>query len=198
LSARFWLCPVVGCSGRLAPWGWACVRWVFLGVEERGVATSVRPRRARCSKCGVSQVLLDRRMLSRRRDGVAVIQVALELTVSGLGVGKVAWEVGRPFSTVRGWVRAARTCADGVEGFLAGLGQVVAGALPVPVVVSRVSRLVSACARFAKAAGWPAGQWLTAGASACRCRVLQVSWWTQHEMAVAGLGVRVASLRAGP
>ncbi|MCL2491057.1 MAG: hypothetical protein FWF36_10155 [Propionibacteriaceae bacterium] len=137
-------------------------------------------------------------MLSRRKDGLAVIQEALGLMVTGLGVGKVAYEVGRPFSTVRGWVRAARLCSGGVEGWLAGLGQVVAGSLPSGIVASGVGRLVSACVRFAVGTGWPVDAWLVAGASACRCVLLQASWWVQHESAVAGLPVVAASSGAGP
>jgi len=198
LSARVWLCPVVGCGGRLGPWGWARARRVFLDLEERGGGTWVRPRRARCGSCGVSQVLLDRRMLSRRKDGLAVIQAGLELAAGGMGVGRVAWEVGRPFSTVRGWLRSAGDCAGGVEGFLAGLGQVVGGALPAPVGVLGVARLVSACVRYAAGTGWPVSDWLVAGASGCRCRLLQRSWWVQHETAVAGLGWPLALSGAGP
>ena len=64
LSARGWACPEPGCAGWLRPWGWARRRRVFLDVEERGEPTVVRPRRARCARCGVTQVLLDRRLLS--------------------------------------------------------------------------------------------------------------------------------------
>jgi len=137
-------------------------------------------------------------MLARRKDGLVVIQVALELTVAGFGVGKVAYEVGRPFSTVRGWVRAAGACAAGVEGWLAGLGQIVAGALPPGIITWGVSRLVSACVRFGVGTSWPASAWLMAGASACRCRLLQASWWAQHETTVAGLPMVAASSGASP
>jgi len=198
LWGRAGACRVRGWGGGLGPGGWARERRVFLEVEERGAGVVVRPRRARCMSCGVTQVLLDRRVLARRRDGLGVIGVALGLAASGLGVGKVVWEVGRPFSTVRGWLRSARACAVGVEGFLAGVGQVVAGTLASGVAVSGVGGLVSACVRFAVGAGWPASGWLVAGASACRCRVLQASWWAQHESAVAGAGVGWADSGAGP
>jgi len=166
---------------------------VFLGVEERDEPTVFRPRRARCYACGITQVLLDRRLLSRRKDGVTVIAVALHLASVGKGVGKIVWEVGRAFSTVRSWIRSGKACRVAVEAFLAGVGQVVAGTTP-GVVTSGVGRLMSACARFALAAGWPGMQWLAAGASACRGRILQVSWWAQHQPAVAFLpGVRASS-----
>jgi len=200
LSARDWPCPVSGCSGRLGPWGWARPRWVFFDFEERlGEGTKFLPRRARCVSCGVTQVLLDQRLLSRRRDSSAVIQLALELMAKGWGVGKVALWVGRPFSTVRGWLRAAKRCVDAAEPFLAALGQVVAPAAPMPsTAVSEVGRLVSAGKRFAAGAGWPEKQWLAGAASGCRCCLLQVSWWAQHESAVAGIAVGLASSRASP
>ena len=146
----------------------------------------------------MTQVLLDRRLLARRKDGLAVVQEGLRLAVSGLGVGRVAWEVGRPFSTVRGWLRSAMASAVGVEGFLAGLGMAVAGVSPAGVPESGVARLVSACSGWAVHVGWPVSQWLAAGASGCRCRVLQPSWWAQHQPAVAGLPSGGALSGGGP
>jgi len=127
-----------------------------------------------------------------------VVQVALELASSGMGAGRVAWEVGRPFSTVRGWLRSARACAPGVEACLSALVQQVAGVVALPASGTGVGRLVSACVRFAVGAGWPVSEWLAAGASACRCRVLQASRWAQHETAVAALGWVAASSDVGP
>jgi hypothetical protein len=92
-------CP--GCAGSLGPWGWARSRVL------RGVAGSVvlRPRRARCSSCRVSHVLLPVFVLLRRADLVEVIGAALSAKAAGAGARTIAARVGRPVETVRGWLR---------------------------------------------------------------------------------------------
>ena len=60
------VCPV--CGGRLARWGYALERTVF-GPGRQGRA--VRPRRSRCTACGVTHVLLPARLLLRRAAGRA-------------------------------------------------------------------------------------------------------------------------------
>ena len=47
-------CPVAGCGGRLAPWGWARAR----GVRGEGDRVRLRPRRSVCVDCRRTQVLL--------------------------------------------------------------------------------------------------------------------------------------------
>lgn len=88
-------CP---CGGGLSPWGHARSRTV-LGV---GV---LRPRRGRCGACRVTHVLLAVSCLLRRADGVDVIGVALRLKATGHGHRPIAARLGRPVSTVRGWLR---------------------------------------------------------------------------------------------
>lgn len=92
-------CP--GCCQPVGPWGWARRRKV------RGEAGDVwvRPRRGRCGGCGATHVLLPATLLLRRADEVEVIGRALVLSVvAGWGCGRVAGRVGRPRSTVRGWL----------------------------------------------------------------------------------------------
>ena len=72
-------CP--GCGGRLGGWGHAVRRRVFTAGR---LAVSVRPRRARCSSCGVTHVLLPAWLLSRRCDGTAVIGDMLSRAVKGV------------------------------------------------------------------------------------------------------------------
>lgn len=93
------VCP--GCGGSLSPWGWARVRSL------RGAAGPVvmRPRRARCSSCRVSHVLLPVFALLRRADLAEVIGAALVAKAAGSGARRIAASLGRPVETVRGWLR---------------------------------------------------------------------------------------------
>ena len=108
-------CPVAGCGGRLAPWGWARSRVV------RGEAGRVelRPRRSVCSDCRRSHVLLPAGGLVRRADVVTVIGAGLLAKAGGVGHRRVAVEVGRPASTVRGWLRRGERVAGRVLAVLA-------------------------------------------------------------------------------
>lgn len=93
-------CP--GCGGRLSRWGHAPARSVRgLGV----VMLWVRPRRARCSGCGVTHVLLPVSCLLRRADTVDVIGAALAARAGGAGHRSIAAQLGRSPQTVRGWLR---------------------------------------------------------------------------------------------
>jgi hypothetical protein len=94
------VCP--GCAGSLGPWGWARSRVL------RGAVGSVvlRPRRARCSGCGMSHVLLPVFVLLRRVDLVEVIGAALSAKAAGAGARTIAAGLGRPVETVRGWLRS--------------------------------------------------------------------------------------------
>lgn len=97
------------CGGRLAPWGHARSR-VLRG--ESGSGAALRPRRARCSGCGRTHVLLPAGVLARRADVVAVIGTALALAATGWGHRRVAVRVGRAAGTVRGWLRRWRARAE--------------------------------------------------------------------------------------
>src|SRR5690242_7641698 len=71
VEARLWAggveCP--DCGGVLAPWGWARHRVLRDATD----VVRVRPRRARCSGCGGSHVLLPVFVLVRRVDLADVI-----------------------------------------------------------------------------------------------------------------------------
>ena len=105
---------VCGCGGGLRPWGHARQRLI------RGVGV-LRPRRARCSLCQVKHVLLAVSLLLRRADGVEVIGAALRMKAGGVGHRPIAALLGRPASTVRGWLRAFARNAEVVRSLLAAL-----------------------------------------------------------------------------
>ena len=110
-------CGALACPcgvGRLAPWGHARRRRV------RGLGV-LRPRRARCSACLVTHVLLAVSGLLRRADAAEVIGAALTLKASGLGHRPIAARLGRAGSTVRGWLRAFAGAAERVRAVFTGL-----------------------------------------------------------------------------
>lgn len=90
-------CP--GCEGELRPWGHARPRGV------RDESATVRPQRSSCSVCRQTHVLLPAFMLARRADSAAVIGTGLLASAGGAGHRKIAMLLGRPVSTVRGWLR---------------------------------------------------------------------------------------------
>lgn len=98
-------CPA--CDGVLGPWGFARSR--RLRTEESPV--ELRPRRARCRSCKGTHVLLDDVALARRVDVVAVIGTAMLAAARGAGFRRAAELIGRPATTVRGWLRRARAAA---------------------------------------------------------------------------------------
>jgi hypothetical protein len=97
-----------GCGGRLRPWGHARQRAV------RGVGP-LRPRRVRCGSCRVTHVLLAVSCLLRRADPAEVIGAALTAKAAGTGHRRIAARLGRPASTVRGWLRALARNAQRVR-----------------------------------------------------------------------------------
>jgi hypothetical protein len=108
-------CPA--CRGRLGPWGRARPRW----VRERHGRVRHRPRRTRCLGCGGTHVLLAASMLARRADGVAVIGPALLAKAAGAGHRAIASGLGRPASTVRGWLRRFGRRAEQLRVLFTGL-----------------------------------------------------------------------------
>ncbi len=95
-------CPA--CDGVLGPWGFARSRW----LRSTEVPVELRPRRARCRSCKKTHVLLDDIALVRRADVVAVVGMAMLAAAQGAGFRRAAELVGRPATTVRGWLRRAR------------------------------------------------------------------------------------------
>ena len=98
LSGGLLVCP---CGSVVRPWGHGVGREVRLGD---GVVRR-RLRRSICRVCGVTHVLLPEDMLLRRRDGVAVVGAALTAAAGGQGYRRIAADLCRPESTVRGWLR---------------------------------------------------------------------------------------------
>lgn len=108
-------CP--GCGGELRPWGHARGR----GVRGPDGAVTVRPRRSSCSSCRATHVLLPASMLVRRADTVEVIGAALLSKAAGVGHRSIARRLGRPVSTVRGWLRRFDARAESVRVLFTGL-----------------------------------------------------------------------------
>lgn len=104
-------CP--SCAGVLRPWGHA--RWRSTRREAGTVRH--RPRRASCTGCSKTHVLLSTAWLSRRGDAVAVIGSALLAKAAGLGHRPIAALLGRPVCTVRGWLRRFGGRAEDVRVF---------------------------------------------------------------------------------
>jgi Domain of unknown function (DUF6431) len=92
-------CP--GCSGVLARWGHARGR----RVRDTDGGLWIVPRRARCTGCGATHVLLPVLLLVRRADTAAVIGAGLTAKATGSGHRLIAALLGRPPETVRGWLR---------------------------------------------------------------------------------------------
>jgi hypothetical protein len=78
-------------------------------------AELVIPRRGRCVGCGRTHVLVPVSTLGRRADGVDVVGAALLDRAQGVGYGRIAARVGRPTSTVRGWLSRLASNAERVR-----------------------------------------------------------------------------------
>ena len=102
LAAGAIACP--GCGGALRPWGHARAR----RVRDLTTTVALRPRRARCSACRGTHVLLPGTVLPRRADTTAVIGTALLASALGGGHRRIAADLARPAITVRRWLRAVR------------------------------------------------------------------------------------------
>jgi Homeodomain-like domain len=146
-------CP--SCGGVLGGWGHAAERRVrVLGGDD----VRLRPRRSRCRRCGGTHVLLPVQFLLRRADAGAVIGAALEAAAAGGGHRKIARLLGRPASTVRGWLRRFTGRAEAVRAFFTVL---LARTAPDPVMPAGAAGLMAAAvsavagAAAAVAARWP-------------------------------------------
>lgn len=117
-------CP--DCSRALAPWGWARTRVV------RGLPGRLRPRRARCPGCSVTQVLLPVTVLCRRAYAVEVVGAALVARAGGAGHRPIGAELGVPADTVRGWLRVAGGRLEAVRTHLLGVAARAGVDLSVP------------------------------------------------------------------
>jgi hypothetical protein len=120
--------------------------------------------RVRCTSCGVTQALLPSFVLPRRWDAVAHVGRAAELAAAGLGHRPIASALGRPETTVRGWLRRLRSLAPTLTTTL--LARAVAlGWSGFELPVAGLPRLCAAVA--ALASRWlgrsAAGPWAVAG-----------------------------------
>lgn len=96
-------CP--RCRGALSRWGRGRPRAVRRPEGEQ----PLRPPRARCRACGVTQVVLPPEVLVRRRDSIVTVGLAWRRAVEGAGVRRIGREAGVPPTTVRGWLRRLRS-----------------------------------------------------------------------------------------
>ena len=184
-------CP--SCGGVLARWGHGAERRVRLpggpdGEQARHVV--LVPRRARCRGCGATQVLLPAWCLARRADAGEVIGLALEAKAAGAGHRVVAERLGRPASTVRGWLRAFTARAEQVRSVFTALAASLVTDPPLPAPAgSPVADAVAAVAAAAAAAATVPGvgrvaRWQLAAAVTCGlllapawpARVANTSW----------------------
>lgn len=186
-------CP--GCRGVLRPWGWARDRSIRHGSGAGRKLVSVRPRRARCTGCSGTHVLLGVELAARRADTAAVIAQALEAkSATGTGHRPIAASLDRPASTVRGWLRGFAASGSAIATAFTGLvhrdGADPAGLWPAPAptpagsAVAAVTAYASVLAeRFAVATL----AWQTAGLVAAGPFFFSTARWhghLQHEMAL--------------
>jgi hypothetical protein len=100
--------PNAGCAGLLGSWGSARPRAVRGTAGEHVRST---PRRARCRSCGSTQVLASSATFPRHPDRASTVGAVLLAATDGLGHRRIARQVGLPPTTVRGWLRRARSNA---------------------------------------------------------------------------------------
>ena len=80
-----------------------------------GSQPAVAPRRAMCSGCGRTHVLLPVSALVRRADVVEMIGAGLALAASGWGHRRIGHRLEVPAGTVRGWLRRFRGRAEALR-----------------------------------------------------------------------------------
>ncbi len=164
-------CPA--CEGALGGWGYARARRVRVAD---GPDAELVPRRSRCGGCRATHVLLPAWCLLRRADAGEVIGAALQLAAAGGGHRKVAGLVGRPPSTVRGWLRRFAGRAEPVRVFFTVL---LARTAPDPVMPAGAAGLVAAAvSAIAGAAAAVAQRWPLLG---------EVPVWAAASAASGGL-----------
>lgn len=187
-------CP--GCSGRLRPWGWARTRRIRHGAGGDQHLVRHHPRRGRCTGCGATHVLLQVSLAARRADTAEVITVAIEAkTFRGEGHRVIAARLGRPASTVRGWLRSFTAAAGQISELFASLAVRDApdAALIWPKPAgSATGDALSALAAYGQALARrfdtvATVTWVEAGLAVCGGRLFCASWWagrSQHEPAL--------------
>ena len=170
LAARRLACP--DCGGPLAPWGFASER----ELRTLGGTRRLRPRRSVCSACGATHVLEPSSTVARHRDTAEVIGAAWSAEVVGAGHRRIAAELGRPPSTVRGWLRRLGTRAEALRTAATGwLHALDASAGPIQARGSALADALEAVGAAAAAASrrlgprpaWDTAVALTGGLLAC-------------------------------
>jgi len=160
------------CGDRLSRWGYARPRTIR---GRHGEAARFRPRRARCTGCGSTHVLLPDVLWPRCSETAEVIGVALEIAAAGMGHRRIAVRLGRAEDTVRGWVRRFRRGSEEVRRFftVALVALAEDPVMPEPA----GSPLADAVAAVAAAHRAAAGRWP---------RMLTVSRWAFAGRAIRG------------
>ncbi len=108
LAAGSLTCPSCG-TGRLARWGHGREREVTLLGGKR---VTVRPRRARCTACDVTHLIVPAWCAPRRAHALEVIGTAAAAALAGSGHRAIGAGLGVPADTVRGWLRRLRSRAE--------------------------------------------------------------------------------------
>lgn len=186
-------CP--GCGGRLHLWGHARSRLIRYGAGAERSLVRYRPRRARCAGCAATHVLLDLRFAARRADSAAVIAAAVEAKMTeGAGHRKIAARLGRPASTVRGWLRSFNASASAItEVFAAlvhrdGMDAAAVWPAPAPTPAGQALSAVMAYARVLAARfGIVTLAWQVAGLAAVGAWFFSAAGWAesvQHQLAL--------------
>jgi hypothetical protein len=109
LTAGTLMCPHTGCGGGLYRDGRARARQVR---TRDGGERELRPQRVACRRCERVNVVLPAWSVPGRCDDAETIGTALLDAAEGRGHRWIAARLGRPATTVRGWLRAARSHAE--------------------------------------------------------------------------------------
>jgi hypothetical protein len=112
LTAGTLACPHAGCGGSVYRDGRARARRVR---TREGGERELRPQRVACRRCGRINVVLPAWCVPGRCDDAETIGVALLAAAEGRGHRSIAVRLGRPATTVRGWLRAARSHAEALR-----------------------------------------------------------------------------------
>jgi len=178
------VCP--DCQGVLAPWGSARRRSIRHGVGGEQRVLWHHPRRARCTACRATHVLLPVVLAVRRADSGDVIALAVEKKVAGgMGHRTIAACLGRPVSTVRGWLRAFAVSAGQITDrftLLVARHAVDAAAIWPGAVRGPTATALSVLNAYAHAVSGRLGlvgtvTWVTAGLFECGGRLFCAPWW---------------------
>jgi transposase-like protein len=102
-------CPHAGCGGVVYRDGRARARRVR---TREGGERELCPQRVACRRCGRVNVVLPAWCVPGRCDDAETIGAALVAAARGRGHRSIAKRLGRPATTVRGWLRAARAHAE--------------------------------------------------------------------------------------